>query len=51
MRYLAIVHMETTSNLLALDNFVSHTPVIRIELERFTLEALDELLVVLMLPP
>ena len=45
MRYLAVVHMETNSNLLALDNLVSYTPVIRIELERLALEALDDLLV------
>jgi hypothetical protein len=46
MRYLAIVHIETNCNLLALDNLVSHTPVIRIELESLALEALDKLLVV-----
>ena len=46
MRYLAIVHMETNCNLLALDNLVSHTPVIWIELKRLAFDALDELLVV-----
>ena len=51
MRYLAIINMETNRNLLALDNLVSHTPIIRVELESMALEALDELLVVLMLPP
>ncbi len=46
MGYLAIVHMEANCNLLALDNLVSHTPIIQIELESLVLEALDELLVV-----
>ncbi len=47
MRYLAVIYMETNCNLLALDNLVSvsHTPVIRIELERFALDALEKLVV------